>query len=68
MKYGLKLNNGVTDTLESSSVLIYFSKCMSLYTQNVGRTPQRFKDWFKVDEKGAGGVVNKSSLAEEINE
>ncbi len=34
------LSNGVTDTLESSSVLIYFSKHMSLYTQNVGRMPQ----------------------------
>ncbi len=58
MKLGFKLNNGVTDTLESRSVLIYFSKRMSLYTQNVGRTPQRLKDSLKVDEKGAAGVVN----------
>jgi hypothetical protein len=27
------LNNGVTDTLESSSILIYFAPDMSIYTQ-----------------------------------
>jgi hypothetical protein len=35
------LNNGVTDTLESSTILIYFSKHMSLYTQKVSRMPLR---------------------------
>jgi hypothetical protein len=33
---GLNLSNGVTDTLESSSILIYFQACKSVYTQNSG--------------------------------
>jgi hypothetical protein len=41
---GFNLSNGVTDTLESSSILIYFSKHMSLYTQKVGRMPLRLND------------------------
>jgi hypothetical protein len=50
--------NGVTDTLESSTILIYFSKHMSLYTQKVGRMPPRLYGYLKVDERGASGVVN----------
>jgi hypothetical protein len=38
------LSNGVTATLESTLILIYFSKHMSFYTQNVGRMPQRLND------------------------
>jgi len=31
---------------------------MSLYTQNVGKMPQRLNDGLKVDERVAEGVVN----------
>ncbi len=41
MQLGFNLSNGVTDTLESSSILMYFSKHMDLYTWNVGRMPKR---------------------------
>jgi hypothetical protein len=33
---GFKLSNIVTDTLESSSILIYFEAHMGLYTQEDG--------------------------------
>jgi hypothetical protein len=32
MQLGFNLSNGVTDTLESSTILIYFKSRMSLYT------------------------------------
>ncbi len=32
------LSNEVTDTLESSTILIDLRECVSLYTQEVGRT------------------------------
>jgi hypothetical protein len=35
----------VTDTLESSTILIYFSKHMSLYRHKVGRTPPRLNGY-----------------------
>jgi hypothetical protein len=41
MQLGFNLSNKVTDTLESSSVLMYLSKHMGLYTWRVGRMPQR---------------------------
>jgi hypothetical protein len=40
VQLGFNFSNRVTDTLESSSILIYFSKHMSLYTRSVGRMPQ----------------------------
>jgi hypothetical protein len=33
----LNLTNRITDTLESSSILIYSKEYMSLYTQSLGR-------------------------------
>ncbi len=35
MKFGFNLSSGVTDTLESSSILIYLKKRKSIYTQKV---------------------------------
>ncbi len=55
---GCNLRKGVTDTLESSSILIYFSKHVGLYIQKVGRMPQRLNGWLKVAEQGVEGVVN----------
>jgi hypothetical protein len=54
MQSGFNSSNGVTDTLKSSSMVIYFSMHMSFYTRNVGRMPQRLK----IDEHGAAEVVN----------
>jgi len=39
VQLAFNLSNGVTDRLESSTILIYSDKHMSLYTQSVGRTP-----------------------------
>jgi hypothetical protein len=36
MQLGFNLSNGVTDTLVSSSILIYFKTRKSIYTQNGG--------------------------------
>jgi hypothetical protein len=38
MQLAHNLHNGVTDTLESSTILTYSKEHMSLYTQNLGRT------------------------------
>ncbi len=40
----------VTDTLESSTILIYLSKHITLFTLNVGRMPQWLNDWKTVNE------------------
>ena len=48
----------VTGKIESNTILIYFSKHMSLYTQKVGRMPQIINVLLKVDEQGAVGAVN----------
>jgi hypothetical protein len=40
VQLGLNLNNGVTDMLESSSILIYSEEHMSLHTQSLGRMPK----------------------------
>ncbi len=40
---GFNLSNGVTDTLESSTILIYSDKHMSLYTLSLGRIPSLIK-------------------------
>jgi hypothetical protein len=58
LQLGFNLSNLLTDTLESSSILIYLSKCMSLYTQNEDRMPLRLNDRFKVCENRAAGVVS----------
>ncbi len=55
---GFNLSNGVTDALESSTILIYSDKHMSLYTQGLGRMPKQLKGWLKVIERGAAGFVN----------
>ncbi len=62
------LSNGVTDTLESNSILIYFTKQMSLYTQNVGRTQQCLNCWLKVNEGEKQEMQIKNAVAEEISE
>ena len=39
VQFAFNLSNRVTDTLESSTILIYSEEHMGLYTQNLGRTP-----------------------------
>ena len=58
VQLAFNLSNGVTDTLEPRTILIYFNKHMSLYTQKVGRMPQIINVLLKVDEQGAVGAVN----------
>jgi hypothetical protein len=43
MQLGLKLINEVTDTLESSSILVYFETRKSIYTQKGGQMPYLIK-------------------------
>jgi hypothetical protein len=50
MQLAFNLSNGVTDTLESSTILIYSRKHMSLYTQSVDRMVHRLNGWLKVNE------------------
>jgi hypothetical protein len=33
VQLGFSMSNGVTDTLEPNSILIYFQTCLSIYTQ-----------------------------------
>ncbi len=68
MQLGFNLSNGITDTLESNSILIYLSKHMNLYTQNVGRKPLQLKGWLKVDKGEQQGLSIKSAGAVEVNE
>ncbi len=53
MQLGFNLSNGVTDTLESSSILIYSDQYMSLFTQSLGGMPKWLNGWLKVMEQGA---------------
>jgi hypothetical protein len=39
VELAFNLSNAVIDIIESSSILIYSKKHMSLYRQNVGRMP-----------------------------
>jgi hypothetical protein len=41
MQLALNLSNGVTDTLKSSTILIYLKTPMGLYIQMVGRMTHR---------------------------
>jgi hypothetical protein len=50
VQLAFNLSNGVTDTLESSTVLLYLKSCTVLYTQMVGRLPYWLNGWLKVDE------------------
>jgi hypothetical protein len=40
VQLAFNLSNGITDTLGSSTILIYFSKHVSLYTQRFDRRPK----------------------------
>jgi hypothetical protein len=53
VQLGFNLSNGVTDTLESSTILIYSDKHMSLYTQSLGRMPKWLNGGLKAMERGA---------------
>ncbi len=44
MQLGFNLNNGVTDTLESSSILIYLKSQMGLNTQRIWRDATLIKE------------------------
>ncbi len=43
MQMGFNLSNGVTDKLESSSILIYFETRKSIYAQKGGQMPYLIK-------------------------
>jgi hypothetical protein len=43
MQLGFNLSNGVTDTLESSSILIYLDTRKIIYTQKSGEMPYLIK-------------------------
>ncbi len=58
MQLAFNLSNGVTDTLESSTILLNPRKHMGLYTQNVDRTPHLLNVWLKVNKKGEAGTMN----------
>ncbi len=50
LQLAFNLSNGVTDTLEFSSILFYSKLNMSLYTQMVGKMPHRLNGWLKIYE------------------
>ncbi len=68
MQLAFNLNNRVTDTFQSSSVLIYSKKRMSLYAQSVARMPRWSNGWLKVDESQKQELRIKSAGAEENGE
>ncbi len=68
MQLAYNLSKGVTDTLESSLILIYSRKHMSFYTQSVGRMPRWLNSWLKVDESQKQELWIKSEWAEENGE
>ncbi len=45
VQLGFNLSNGVTDTLESSTILLYLETRKSIYTQQCGELPSLIK-WF----------------------
>jgi hypothetical protein len=47
MKLGFNLSNGITNTLESSTILIYLETRMSLYIQRCGEMPYWLNGWLK---------------------
>jgi hypothetical protein len=51
MQLGFILSNGVTDTLESSSILIYFETRKSIYTRQSGWMPYLIKQLIKKGDK-----------------
>ncbi len=65
VQLGFNLSNRVTDTLESSLILIYSGKHTSLCTLNVDRMPCWLNGWWKVDESQKQEVWIKSAVVEE---
>ncbi len=53
MQLGFNSSNGVTDTIETSSILIYSDEHMSLFTQSLGGMLKWLNGWLKVMEWGA---------------
>ncbi len=67
MQLGFNLSNRVTDTLESSSILIYFEMRKSIYTKQCGQMPCLNKQLTKgVAKKCSKGARKKA--AEEVME
>jgi hypothetical protein len=50
VQLGFNLRNRVTDIFESSSILIYFQTCRSIYAQYNGEMPYLIKYWIKNGE------------------
>jgi hypothetical protein len=65
MQLAFNLSNRVTDTLESSTILIYSKSHMTSYTQMVGRMPRWLNGWLKVNESQKQELWIKSAIAEE---
>ncbi len=61
MQLGYNLSNGVTDTLESSSILIYFETHVGLYTQEGGQMPYWLNGWLN------GKLKMPGVCSEEVN-
>jgi len=66
MQLTFNLSNAVTDTLESSTILIYSAEHISLYTKSLGRLPYWLNGSLKVIEQGAAGLWIKSAVAKEV--
>ncbi len=49
MQLGFNLSNGVTDTLESSSILIYSKLHVRVYTQRILWDATLIKEWLDGD-------------------
>jgi hypothetical protein len=52
------LGNGITDALESSTILIYSVEHMSLYTQNFRQDAEMIKWLIKSNEAGVADFLN----------
>ncbi len=65
VQLGFNLSNGVTDTLESSTILIFSRIHISLYAQSVDRMPCRLNGRLKVNECQKQELWIKSAVAEQ---
>ncbi len=59
MQLGFNLSNGVTDTLETSTILIYSDEYMSLYTQRYRHDVEMIKLLIERIGAGSSGKLNQ---------
>jgi hypothetical protein len=65
MQLAFNLSNGVIETLESSTILIYSRKHMSLCTQSAGRMPHWLNGLLKLNESQEQELWIKTAVAVE---